>query len=38
MKGLFIKKSQLIVSEFACETTHCDFFGTKIIQQTFTAD
>ena len=35
MKGLIIKKSQLIISEFACETTNWDFFGMKIIRQTF---
>ena len=35
MKGLIIIKSQLIISEFACETTHWDFFGMKIIRQIF---
>ena len=35
MNGLIIEKSQLIISEFACETTNWDFFGMKIIRQTF---
>ena len=38
MKGLIIKKIQLIISEFACETTNWDFFGMKIIRQTSTVN
>ena len=38
MKGLIIRKSQLIISEFACETTNWDPFGMKIIRQSFTVN
>ena len=38
MKVLIFKKSQLIISEFACETTNWDFFGMKIIRQNFTVN